>query len=489
LRIADSRACAHLPRPLPRFIAVRLSFMSHPAAAESAESGAISEAELQRAMRRNVVAGVLGMIWISVALGMPLPLLMQAVHASGFQLGLLSAAWFFAMLAQVPSALLVERMRRRKPFWAAVSIVHRLLWAVPALLPWCLPERRDLWPVVIIASIAASNVLGQAGTGPWQSWMADLLPPDRAGRFWGMRHRFLSLSMVIAALAFGAILDRWSTPPHEFLGFQIVFGLGAVFGVADIVVHCFVAEPAPVQAVERERPLQRVMAPLRDRDFRRLTIAMGIWTGAQAMLGYTMGLPGFFAMVHVKEAFGATYGQAAWIFIAAAIGAVLWTPRIGRWIDAWGGRRVMLLLVGSGPLFMLAWLLVSGARWTLPGLAAGPVPQAVIVMSVVSLVTGGLYAASWLCQVRLTQEHTTPAGRTIAMGVHWSLVGLIGAIGPLLAGVIKDALADRVFPPLFPGGAPISYFHLLAVLHALVAWLVVVPMVRRISEPPAPQGS
>ena len=44
--------------------------------------------------------------------------------------------------------------------------------------------------------------------------------------------------------------DRWSVGPGEFLGFQIVFGLAALFGVADFVVHCGVTEPAPVRAVK-----------------------------------------------------------------------------------------------------------------------------------------------------------------------------------------------------------------------------------------------
>ena len=139
----------------------------------------LSPGERERAMQRNVAAGFLGMGWMAVALGMLLPLLMQAAGASGWQLGLLAAAWQLAMVAQVPSAFLVERLRRRKPFWAAVPIAHRVLWVVPALLPWGLPGRRDLWPVVIIAALGVSNILGQGGTGPWQSWMADLVPRGR----------------------------------------------------------------------------------------------------------------------------------------------------------------------------------------------------------------------------------------------------------------------------------------------------------------------
>ncbi len=431
-------------------------------------------------MRLNMLAGFLGMMWISVPLGMPLPLLMEAVHASGFQLGLLSAAWLLAMLAQVPSALLVEQLATRKPFWAVLSVVHRLLWGVPALLPIVLPERRDLWPVVIIVALALSNALGQAGTAPWQSWMADLLPPSRAGRFWGVRTRVLSVGMIIAALISGLLLDRYSEGANPFLGFQLVFAAAAFFGVLDIVVHCWVTEPKPVRHEGEGTLYARITTPFRNPGFLRLTIAMGFWTSAQAILGYTMGLPGFFSMVYLKEQFGATYVQASWVFIASAIGAVLWTPRIGHWIDVWGGRRVMLLLTGLGPLFMLPWLFLPSAKWSIPFLGAAPVPQAVLVVCAASLLAGGFYSATWMCQVRLTQDYTSTAGRTVAMGVHWSLVGLIGACGSISAGWIKDHVQFDSTRTLVPGGAPLSYFHVLVALHLLLAWAVVCPLFRRL---------
>lgn len=440
----------------------------------------LTAAQLDRSMRLNMLAGFLGMIWMSVPLGMPLPLLMEAVQASGFQLGLLSAAWLLAMLAQVPSAFLVERLPMRKPFWAIISIVHRCLWGVPALLPIVLPQRRDLWPVVIILALALSNVLGQAGTAPWQSWMADLLPPERAGRFWGVRHRVLSVGMSIAALLFGIVLDRFSGGAYPFLGFQIVFAAAAIFGVLDILVHCGVSEPRPVRHDGEGHFWARIAAPLRNPGFLRLTIAMGIWTGAQAMLGYTMGLPGFFSMVYLKEQFGATYAQASWVFIAAAVGGVLWTARIGHWIDLWGGRRVMLLLTGIGPFFMLPWFFLTPAKWHIPFLGHAPVPQAVLLICAASLLAGGFYSATWVCQVRLTQAYTGTAGRTVAMGVHWSLVGLIGACGPLAAGWIKDHVHFDGIRTVIPGGAPLSYFHVLLALHLLLAWAVVWPMFKKL---------
>src|SRR5688572_22198909 len=92
------------------------------------DSAAISEPELVASMRKNIVAGALGMVWLVAVYGLPLPLFMEAIKASGFQLGLMGAVRQAAMFAQLPSAFLVERLDRRKPFWAVVAITHRLLW-------------------------------------------------------------------------------------------------------------------------------------------------------------------------------------------------------------------------------------------------------------------------------------------------------------------------------------------------------------------------
>ena len=57
---------------------------------------------MERSLRLNIAAGFFGMFWICGPLGAPLPLLMQAVEATSTQLGVLSAAWQVAMLAQIP---------------------------------------------------------------------------------------------------------------------------------------------------------------------------------------------------------------------------------------------------------------------------------------------------------------------------------------------------------------------------------------------------
>ena len=444
-------------------------------------SSEVSEDELAVSMRNNILAGTFGTVWMAAVYGLPLPLFMQAIHATGFQLGVMGAVRQFAMFAQLPSAFHVERLARRKPYWATLAIIHRLLWLVPALLPLVWPSGGAHWVIVLIVALGVSDMLGNGGTAPWLSWMADLLPAGRAGHFWGVRQRVLSVVLVIAALSFGWILDVGNRPSHALRGFSVVFAIAAVCGVVDVLIHLRVVEPAPVRSAPGDTVWHRLVRPLRSRDFRRLTLAMGAWTAALALPGYANGMPGFFNVVYLQEAFGASYSQASWLIIASALGAVVWSQKIGRRIDRFGARKVAMFLVVAGPLFTLVWFFASPGWLHLP--LVGAVPQPVILMSVASLMIGGFYGGVQLCQLRLTQALTANAGRTVAMAVHYSFAGIIGSLGALTGGWIKDHAPAAWSAVLLPGGVPFSYFQILIMLQVLLAWGVALPLLGGISEP------
>jgi hypothetical protein len=405
---------------------------------------------------------------------------MQAVEASSTQLGLLSAAWQAAMLAQIPAALFVERFSQRKPMWAAVTILHRILWASPAVVPWLLPRHRDWWPVALIAALSLSNLLANLGTASWLSWMADIVPTDRAGRFWAVRQSVLSVGLVLGTAVYGWILDRYASGGAVF-GFQLVFALCGVFGVLDIVVHCFVHEPPMQKAMETPPVWVRLRAPFETPGFSGLTLLMAFWTCSQSLVGYTLAMPGFFGMVHLREAFGASYSQASLIFISAALGGALFSRKLGPWMDRAGAVEVMTRLALLTPVSMLAWWCAS------PGVVqfAGQTwPVAVLWMTVAALVQGALCTGALLCQFRLAQMFTPSSGRTVAMAVHWSLAGVGGALGGMGGGWLKDVLeAARLLPHGWHA------FDVLVLLSVLLSWVAVVPLCRRLVVPSAASSS
>lgn len=434
---------------------------------------------MERSLRLNIAAGFFGMFWICGPLGAPLPLLMQAVEATSTQLGVLSALWQVAMLAQIPAAFLAEGLGRRKTMWAVVTVAHRVLWAAPAVLSWLFPEAKGRLAVYLIAALGLSNLLANLGTASWTSWMADLVPPHSAGRFWAVRQRVLSVGLIVATALYGWLLDRpeWQ---GSLEGFQWVFALCSVCGIADVLVHWYVDEPARKTPPVWGRVRERLRAPFRVRGFLTLTLLMAVWTGAQSLLGYTLAMPGFFSMVHLRESFGATYFQASLIFITAALGAGLFTGVLGPWMDRAGAAAVFRRLLVWAPVSMMAWWLAAPGHC---GVGGHVWPAAVVLMALAALAQGAFLTGAFLCQFRLTQMCTVEEGRTVAMAVHWSIAGVGGAAGAVFAGWLKGVLS---------AGSGLSWpghgyaFDVLVLLHVALAWLVAFPLSGRLSREVGP---
>ena len=430
---------------------------------------ASSAPRFDSALRLNIVAGFFGMFWIAVPLGAPLPLLMQSLQATATQLGLLSASWQIATIAQIPAAFLVERLGKRKPAWVIVCIGHRTLWATPAFVPLIFPNQREEWTGMIIAGLSLSNLLANLGTASWLSWMADLVPAPIAGRFWATRQSILSVALMVATIGCGCMLNAHSSG-NSIAGFQWVFVLCAVFGVADIVIHSFVREPQQPPPRPVKSLVPRLRDPFKIGGFGRLALIMGCWTCAQSVIGYTLAMPGFFSMVHLKAHFGASHAQSSWIFCCSAFGAFAMTPRLGRWIDSEGAPLVFTRLVALTPVAILGWWLAPAGTLTIGN---HELPLAIAWMTPISILQGCLLSGALLCQFRLTQMATSPSGRTIAMAVHWSICGLGGCAGAMLAGMLQDGIPNEWFNSLHGSW---TSFDLLVLIHALLGWLVVLPL-------------
>jgi MFS family permease len=435
---------------------------------------------IRRSLRINIIAGTGGMAWAAATMGMPLPMLMELVGATGLQIGALTTVRLLATSLQIPGALWAERLHSRKLYWAICSALHRAVWFAPALLAIILRPNDPLFPALLIAAAALSDLLANAGSASWFSWMADLVPQNISGRFWGVRQTILTTAGLLAAAAMGLILDAFPQPEHGtpvLTGFAIVFSLAAALGVLDILVHLGVAEPPPLRTHPGTPLRQRVLGPFANRDFLLLTLAMGAWALA-------CGIPGSFNVIYLKREFGATYAQLSWFFITASLGAALSGIAAGRLIDRLGGRTLAAILMVAGPALGACWFFLSHGtvHLPLPGGGTLPIPQAVALTTAVNFLAGAVYSGVILCHFRLLSALVPARGRTVAMAVHWTAVGCLGALGPTIGGIIMDRFPAQALPFSLPLGPDVSFFQILVGLHLALAWFLALPlllMIRR----------
>lgn len=427
----------------------------------------LSDLRIRKGLRVNIVAGSLGMGWVAVALGMPLVMLLEALGASGVQIGLSVTVQQLAMVAQVPGALFAERLPQRKVFWAITALVHRSLWFLPAALPWIWPNAGPAAAWALIATVALSAVLAQAASASWFSWMADLVPEAGSGRFWGRRQAATFAAYLVAMLLAGWALDQelgqgiGGSGQHQ--NFALVFFVAALVGVGDILVHLAVPEPRPASSPHGLSLSSRLLLPLRDRDFRNLTLGTGWW-----ML--SVGLVGSFGIVYLRQEAGLSYLQLSLVNNSAALGTILLGVAIGHLVDRLGGRAMVVLLCTTGPLFGLVWFFVSPETLTVTFLGISiTAPQPAFLFAASNFFAGGLYSGVGLCQMHLAGRMAPAEGRTVAMAMHWTVVGLMGALGPLLGGLVMDRLQGSLPLITLPLGCQLSYVHILVTLHIAVA--------------------
>jgi MFS family permease len=441
----------------------------------------ISRHDLFVAMGVNTVAASFGSVWLAMTYGMPLIMFMQAIGASGVVIGLVTTVRLAAISAQIPAALACENLDSRKPFWSRFALVHRALWFIVAgLALWCAPSRWWL-PLAIIAVVGASELLGNASTAPWLSWMADLIPLPIAGRFWGIRQSVATAASLGGLALAGQILDATRDPVSgqaQPRGFAVVFAIAAALGMADILVHLFVCEPRPVPTPRGGALRQRILAPFANRDFRLLTFSLGAWN-------FGLSMTTAFALVYLKRDFGVTYSQLAALGIAAALGAIVTGYGFGELLDRIGARKLSAILLSSTPLSLLPWLLVNHTT-----LSAGPFvfPQSVALLCLAGIAGGAISSAIVLCQYQLASELSAPQGRTMFMAVQWSFVGLLGALGPTAGGLVMDTFPSCLGRLAIPSGIPFSFYHVQLILFTGLLWFVALPLLLAI-RPPIPSAT
>jgi MFS family permease len=355
-------------------------------------------------------------------------------------------------------------------------ITQRLLWFVPALVPLISPSRTAA-VAVTLAVVSLSSLLGAAGTAPWFSWMIDLVPARMRGRFWAKRQSVTMLAFVLAMIGGGWLLDHtWSGGPRtdHMSGFTWVFGIAATLGCLDLFIHLSVPEPRASTHTRTRSILSRIVSPFSNPDFLWVTLSFGVWS-------FGMGFLRSFGDIYMRREFSVSYLQLAIIAISASVGTVLAGFGLGKIMDHVGSRTAAIGMVIIAPMSGVVWFLMKPTTLVLSFLPGSPeIPQPVLLMIIVNLLVGGLYSGIALCQITLCSSATRREGRTMAMAVHWTAVGLLGALGPIIGGLVMDHLSAHPLQARLPTGIRWDFIHILVGLHVAVAWFGALPLLLRV---------
>lgn len=458
----------------------------------------IGDNSLQRSMQLSIVSGAAGTVWMVVCAPQAIfnVFVRNELGIPSTQLGLLVGILSLTAVLQPISILVYGALPRRKPFWITTSVLQRVHGLLLAGVAFAVA--RGAGKEAAFRVLATTMVFGwmtaNVSSSGWWSWMADLIPIEVRARFFGRRSAVAQAVNIAAFFATTVALDA-AHGAGRFVVYGVVFLIGGISGVFDILLHIFMPEPArsdrdepievpdvpvePAGSVSAEGdavsaigdaappPAREVfLSPLRDRNFLRFSLITGI-----VLFSINVSAPFFAPYITASSTIGASN---TWLGIMFVISQLTWiavSPAWGTIMDRFGRKPAVMI----GLLFTLSWIgyiVITPANYT-------------VVLPVIALI-GGVFAPAFWDGINQLMLSLAPANRRLSyVAWYWTIIGVVSAGGSLLGGVLDDRLRGMTFAIL---GIPLRGFHVVVLTSLALVWLSMLALARVDEGPVRPMS-
>lgn len=411
------------------------------------------------AQRAIIVSGCFGMIYTQLTMSPATIEFARSLGADGLHIGILGALPSATLFMQFGAAVLVNHLDYRRRTWFVLSIAQRLVF-LPLVLG--LFFFRDLpgatWVWALIAATTLNHAMLHFSSPLWMSWMGDYLPRDGLNRFWGRRHLWMQWTAAVALLTPAIFLldSRWSIQPV----FAILITVGAMFGVADILMSRKISEP-PVQRVPQPKIGHIFSAPFRDQSFRSFIGYTCFWHFA-AMVGAP------FISLYLLDRVGMPLSSILMMWAGSWCGGAVLSRSIGNVIEQFGHRPMLILCTAFKALNMIALLVIPpNPAWAL------------FVFTPVFMIDALLNAGIAIASNGFMLKNSPQENRTMFIAASTALAGMIGGATAIAAGAVLRSLSGW---SMTVSGWTFVGFHLLFAA-SLVLRLACIGLAMRVHEP------
>jgi len=385
----------------------------------------LTQEEVESGLRQVIKDGLTSQAMITLTGGAFLVAFALELGASNFVIGLLAAIPPLAQLIQLPSILLVQKLRNRRGIVVVSAFLSRIFWLLIALVPFLFSLRGGL--MFFLVAMFFQAAFGAVSNASWNSWMRDLVPDDRLGSFFSKRMRLATGLAIVVSLIGAVYIDFWKewVAGYELEGYSILFFIG--FGVGMLGVYFISTIPEPRMAPMETGILRLFLKPFRDPNFRNLIRFLGSWNFA-----VNLAAPFFtvYMLIRLKMGMSSVIGLSVLSQVTNFAFLRIW----GRLSDRFSNKSVLAV---SGPLFMLC--ILAWTFTTLPGKYALTVPLLIAIHIFTGISTAGVTLASGNIGLKLA-----PKGQATSYLVANSLVNSLAAgLAPVLGGKFADFFSEH----------------------------------------------
>jgi hypothetical protein len=393
---------------------------------------------LETAKRAIIVAGCCGMAYTQLTTSPATVQFARSMGATGLHIGILGALPMGLVCMQLLSAVAVQHFARRKTLWLAASIVQRLMFLPAALGPWLAPQIDDtVWIWTLVVLTALNHAALHFCTPLWLSWMGDYLPHAGLNRFWGVRHSSQQWTAALALLANALFFVRSGVDVRA--AFAAIITLGAILGVADILLFVRVEEPA-MRRGPAPRLWDALAGPFRQRDFRGFIFYSCFWN-----LAAMVGAP--FISMYLLEHVGMDLFHVLLLWTISWVGGAVLSNQLGEWAERFGQRPVLVLCTAFKSINMIG-LLACPADPTL----------AFLVLAPIFMIDAFLNAGIAIANNGFMIKNSPRENRTMFIAAGTGFAGIVGGAASILAGA---AIAATDGWSVVLGGTRYVNFHVM----------------------------
>jgi MFS family permease len=373
------------------------------------------------------------------------------MKASTQEIGLLTSVPNFTMAAaQFAAPALSERVGSRKGFILPMAVMHALIWLPILLIPYLFQTHQVWW---LIAFMTLSTAFDSVANPVWGSMMADLVPVQIRGRFFGRRNRITGFVSGVFAYAAGGILQLLTGNTN--LAFTIIFAGAMASRLVSFYFLSQMYEPfSPATEKRGHDGILKVARGLFSTNIGRFIIFCALINFAAAVSAP------FFSpyMLRDLQFSYIVYTIINSVAILATVGFMTWW---GKRMDRAGSIKVLKITSLFVPFVPLGWALSHNFWW-------------LILMQIFS---GFAWAGFQLSSSVFIFDAAPPQNRTRYIALYNSLIFLGVSVGSLTGGIVAPLL------PPFMGSYFLSIFIVSGVARLAVA-LFFLPRIKEVRKVP-----
>jgi MFS family permease len=397
-----------------------------------------SRQKVKNSLRLSVLDGsaYAAMLGFTQNFTTPFALVLQATT---MQVGFLSSIPGFATaFTQLAAPGLAERAGNRKRLILTAAFIHALMWVPVFLVPYFFRSAGVWW---LIGLVTICFVTDAMSFPPWGSMMADLVPEELRGRYFGFRGRIAVFITLVFSLLAGGILQVFAG--NVFIGFAILFGGAMVFRLLSFSFLSRMYEPPVTRERDNAPSVIQIVKTLGASNLGRYMLFVGL-------IYFGMMLAGPFFSVFMLRDLHFNYLTYTIVISATVVANFFFLPFWGRRADRAGNMKVIQITCWLMPVVPLLWLVSSNP----------------VYLVFANIVSGFTWSGFNLSTVNFVFDASEPGNRTKQIAVFNSIAWLAICIGSLVGGYLIPHL------PYLLGYQMRTLFTISGVLRAIIVILL-----------------